>query len=254
MRSKRDGQSSTDELSIDVNSDVGELADPSIDEALMGLISSANIACGGHAGDRSSMLRICHLATEHDVAVGAQVSYPDTEGFGRRRLDIAPAALRDSLDRQFSELADAAERASTRVSYVKPHGALYHAAIDDPAIADIIIDLAADHDVSLLTLGIGHLRDGAVRAEIPVFHEAFLDRGYTDDGRLVPRDHPQALLGADAVVTRLRGWIQSAFHGAHSLCVHSDTPEAVHMTRHVRQTLREHGVTVRPFITGSPRR
>lgn len=234
-------------MTIDVNSDVGELSDPLIDAQLLELISSANVACGGHAGDHTTMLRVCRLAAAHGVSIGAQVSYPDREGFGRRRLDISSKTLHASLTRQFEDLAEAAHSAATFVTYIKPHGALYHAAIDDPVTADVIVHLANEYRVSLLTLGFGQLRERAERAGISVFHEAFVDRGYQPDGRLTPRGDPGAIVDEVTAISRLTNWVQHRFHGAHSLCVHSDTPDAVVLTRRVRETLIGCGLGIRPF-------
>lgn len=236
-----------DQPVIDVNSDVGELPDPLIDDQLLAVISSANVACGGHAGDHASMVRVCRLAADRDVAVGAQISYPDREGFGRRRLDITAEELSASIIGQFHDLTHAADTASTKVRYIKPHGALYHAAIDDPRIADVIINLALDAHVPLLTMGFGELQQRAHQAGITVFREAFLDRSYLPDGRLTPRDHPEAIMDAASAITRLRTWAHSNFNGAHSLCVHSDTPAAVHLARQARTTLTDLGLRIRPF-------
>jgi UPF0271 protein len=233
---------------IDVNSDVGELPDPLIDEQLLELISSANVACGGHAGDHASMVRVCRSAAERDVAVGAQISYPDRDGFGRRRLDIATDVLSASLAGQFHDLADAARSVSTRVHYIKPHGALYHAAIDDPRIADVIIGLAIDQRVPVLTMGFGELHRRANHAGIAVFHEAFLDRAYLPDGRLAPRDQPDAIMDESTAITRLATWARHHFNGAHSLCVHSDTPGAVGLARKARRTLVDLGLRIHPFV------
>ena len=252
MHAKRSEQRGALVRAIDVNSDVGELPDPLVDAQLMELISSANVACGGHAGDHSSMLRVCRLASDHAVAVGAQVSYPDREGFGRRKLDIAPEALHAAIARQFEELAEAAGSAATHVSYIKPHGALYHAAIDDPGTADVIVRLADTYRVPLLTLGFGELRDRANHAGIPVFSEAFIDRGYQPDGRLTSRGEPDAILDDTTALDRLNEWVRHDFHGAHSLCVHSDTPNAVGLTRKVRRALADHDLGVRSFIGESP--
>jgi 5-oxoprolinase (ATP-hydrolysing) subunit A len=250
MHAERSGQRGAPARAIDVNSDVGELPDPFIDAQLMELITSANVACGGHAGDHSSMLRACRLASDHNVAVGAQVSYPDRDGFGRRKLDITPEALHAAIARQFEELAEAASSAATQVRYIKPHGALYHAAIDDPGTAEAIVGLADTYRVPLLTLGFGELRDRADHARIPVFYEAFIDRGYQPDGRLTSRGEPDAILDDTAALDRLNEWVQQDFHGAHSLCVHSDTPDAVGLTRKVRRALADHDLDVRSFIGG----
>lgn len=219
------------------------------------MISSANIACGGHAGDMRSMTRLCTAAVAHGVAIGAQVSYPDREGFGRRPVTMDGDALSESLLIQFLDLLEAADAAGGRVSYIKPHGALYHAAIDDPMTAAVIVDLAESQQVPVLTMGFGHLRDRADSVGIPAFGEAFLDRGYTDDGRLTPREQPGALLGVDAAIERLDRWIDAGFHGAHSLCVHSDSPDAATLARAARELLTLRRIRIESFAqsTGSTR-
>lgn len=241
--------------SIDLNADVGELSDPTIDLDLLEVISSANVACGGHAGDLTSMTRLCTAAVAHSVAIGAQVSYPDREGFGRRPFTMSTDALSESLHIQFRDLRDAADAAGGRVCYIKPHGALYHAAIDDPMTAAVIVDLAEFHQVPVLTMGFGHVRVRADSVGIPVYREAFLDRGYTDDGRLAPRDQPGALLAADAALERLDVWINHSFHGAHSLCVHSDSPDAIELARRTRELLTLRQIRIEAFTrsTGSTR-
>lgn len=233
--------------SIDLNADVGEVADPAVDLALLGVISSANIACGGHAGDARSMMRLCTDAVDRGVAIGAQVSYPDREGFGRRLIAISRRDLHDALARQFEDLAAAADATGGQVTYLKPHGALYHAAIDDPVTAEVIVDLAVTHAVSVLTMGFGQLRSQAMSAGVPVFGEAFLDRGYTAEGRLAPRGDAGALLDADAAIARLQTWIPRSFDGAHSLCVHSDSPDAIVVAERSRTLLERHRITVAAF-------
>lgn len=240
-----------DALAVDLNADVGEIPDPRIDLALLEVITSANIACGGHAGDRVSMARLCQAAVGHEVAIGAQVSFPDREGFGRRLLTIAPSQLRTSLEQQCDDLAEEAESAGGRVAYLKPHGALYHAAIDDPATAEVLVGLAATRGIPVLTMGFGHLRSQAEAAGVPVFSEAFLDRGYTADGRLASRDSPGAVLEAEAALDRLREWITHRFHGAHSLCVHSDSPDAVAVASRARSLLTERNIRMVAFTESS---
>jgi UPF0271 protein len=236
-------------LKVDVNADLGEIEDGGVvDSALLQVITSANVACGGHAGDAASMLRVCSLASHHGVALGAQVSYVDRAGFGRRRIDIDPATLRQHIYQQVTDLEAAASTAGTSVRYIKPHGALYHAAIEDPAVAEVLLDVATETSLSLLTMAFGYLFEGARMRRHPVFTEAFLDRGYATDGRLLPRDHPEALLEPDAALTRLRDWAGSPSFAAQSLCLHSDSPGAVELAHNVKRLLRELSVTVTPFI------
>jgi UPF0271 protein len=239
-------------LKVDVNADLGEVEDGGvIDSALLQVITSANVACGGHAGDAASMLRVCSLASHHGVALGAQVSYVDRAGFGRRRIDIDPATLRQHIHQQVTDLEAAARKAGTSVRYIKPHGALYHAAIDDTDVAQVLLEVASDTSLSLLTMPFGHLYEGAQLRGLSVFSEAFLDRGYATDGRLLPRDHPEALLKPDAALTRLRDWAESHTFTAQSLCIHSDSPGALELAHKARNLLRELSVTVVPFIETS---
>lgn len=248
-------QGSTTERSawIDINSDVGELDDGgATDELLLEVITSANVACGGHAGDRASMERICRTAAARRIAIGAQVSYPDREGFGRRRLDIALPDLKASLDDQVCDLIDAAESATTTVTYLKPHGALYHVALDDAAIAELLLEIATTHGLAVLTMSSGELHTRAGRHDVPVFREAFIDRGYTANGRLTPRDIPGALLEPEAALERLSAWSRAGLRDVDSLCVHSDTPDSVRLARLSREALESHGVAIEPFITIDP--
>jgi UPF0271 protein len=238
---------------IDINSDVGELDDGGeTDDLLLEIITSANVACGGHAGDRASMDRICRTAAARRIAIGAQVSYPDRQAFGRRRLDIALPDLKASLHDQVCDLIDAAESATTTVTYLKPHGALYHVALDDAAIAELLLEIATTHGLAVLTMSSGELHTRAGHHDVPVFREAFIDRGYTANGRLTPRDLPGAILDPEAALERLLTWSRDGLRDVDSLCVHSDTPDAVRLARLSREALESHGVTIEPFITVDP--
>ena len=238
---------------IDLNSDIGEVDDGGIlDAQLLDVITSANVACGGHAGDAASMHRVCGEAIARGVVIGAQVSYDDREGFGRRRLDVAPARLRDDLRRQYEDLHRAAAREGGRVAYLKPHGALYHAALDEPATADVLVELARDYGIAVLTMHPGALHRHALAADVPVFREAFVDRGYQRDGRLTPRGESGDLLAEDAALARLRTWVDRSFADAHSLCVHSDTPGAASLAWAARQVLAAAGVAIAPFTPLAP--
>ena len=244
---------------IDLNADLGETVDglPTGDDAAMfAVISSASIACGGHAGDAAAMRAAVDRSTATGVAIGAHPSYPDRAGFGRTRLAIAPAELRASLDAQLSALA----AAGAGIRYVKPHGALYHAVRDDAAHARAVVDavagLAARLGRAVPILGLdGLIAAEAAHAGLPFHREAFLDRGYLPDGSLVPRDAPGALLhdprqvadravrlAVDGVVEAVDGTLIDT--GAVSLCVHGDSPGAVEMARAVRRALDAAGVAV----------
>ena len=256
---------------LDINADLGERADEDAeaDADLIAVISSANVACGGHAGSDTTMLLVCRMAADRGVAVGAQVSYVDREGFGRRRLDVAPADLAAQVRDQVDVLCAHAASAGTTVRYLKPHGALYHAAAGDPVVAGAVIAgiAASGRDLPVLTRPGGALAAAAASAGLTAYAEAFADRGYSADGGLVPRDHPGALLtDPSAVADRVRRLIA---HGdvmavdgaairvrADSLCVHSDTPGALAIAQAARAALESLGLVVTPFAgpaAGAPR-
>lgn len=245
---------------IDLNADLGETVDgvpTADDEAMFAVISSASIACGGHAGDAASLRTAVDRAARHGVAVGAHPSYPDRAGFGRVPMTMPADELTASIGAQLEALV----AAGGEVRYVKPHGALYHAVSADPAVADAVVRavaaLADRLGRSLPLLGQEGAGARAARsAGIGFVAEAFLDRGYLPDGRLVPRSEPGALLSdphavaaravrlaTDGVVTAVDGSAVRA--EAASLCLHGDSPSAVAMARTVRAALDDAGVSVR---------
>ena len=246
--------------SVDLNADLGETVDgepTADDEAMFAVISSASVATGGHAGDAASMRLAVERAERHGVAVGAHPSYPDRAGFGRAAMVLAPADLTTVVSEQLGTLREA----GADIRYVKPHGALYHAAGSDPegagALVQAVVQLSdvLGRAVPVLALG-DALAEASVAAGLPFIREAFLDRGYMPDGRLVPRGMPGALLddpanvAARAVRLALDGVVEATdgtlvVADAASLCLHGDTPEAVAMARAVRAALDEAGVTVR---------
>ncbi|RZS34663.1 UPF0271 protein [Herbihabitans rhizosphaerae] len=247
---------------MDLNADLGEgfgiwrLGD---DDALLSVVTSANVACGFHAGDPSTMRAVCASAAARGVAIGAQVSYRDLAGFGRRFVDVAPAELADEVLYQIGALDAFARAAGTRVAYVKPHGALYNAVVHHEAQAHAVVDgVRAFGELPVLGLPGSALLAAAKEAGLRPVTEAFADRGYTPDGTLVPRSSPDALLsGTDAVVERA---VRLAAKGelvavdgsvlsvrAESLCLHGDTPGAVQHARAVRAALEDAGVTLDPF-------
>ena len=248
---------------IDLNADLGEgfgvwrLGE---DEQLLAVLTSANVACGFHAGDPPTMRRVCALAAERGVVIGAQVGYRDLAGFGRRRIDVDPAELEAEVLYQLGALDGCARPAGTRVRYVKPHGALYSTAADDPAQAGALARAVAAYDRRLPLLGLpgSALRDAAEAAGVPFVPEAFADRAYRPDGRLAPRGEPGAVLddpatvtaralafAVDQQVTALDGSVVRV--EARSLCVHGDTPGAVHLAREIRRALLDAGVRLAPF-------
>ncbi len=256
-------------MRIDLNADVGEsfgawrLGD---DAAVLDLVTSANVACGFHAGDPTTIRRTCAYAAERGVAVGAQVGYRDLAGFGRRFLDIAPEDLEADVLYQVGALRTLAAAEGTRVSYVKPHGALYNAVVhhEQQAAAVVAAVLAAGSELpELPALPVLGLPGSAVlrlaeRAGLPTVTEAFADRGYTADGRLVPRTEPGALLDdPDEVAARVvrlvtEGVVRSVDGTdvpvrARSVCLHGDSPGAVAMARATHRALLDAGVEVAAF-------
>ena len=249
---------------IDLNSDLGEgfgqwtLGD---DDALLSLVTSANVACGFHAGDPQTMRRVCARAAERGVVVGAQVGYRDLPGFGRRFLDVEPAELTDDVLFQIGALEAFARVAGTQVAYVKPHGALYHAIGTHEPQAAAVVDAVLRYDPTLPVLGLpgsAWLRRAAA-AGLRTVAEAFADRAYTPAGTLVPRREPGAVLHdvqevADRCVRMAVSGEVVAVDGvsvvevaAASLCVHGDSPGALAMARAVRAALADAGVVVEPF-------
>ncbi|MFD4686527.1 LamB/YcsF family protein, partial [Streptomyces sp. NPDC058461] len=196
---------------IDLNADLGEgfgrwrLTD---DEGLLSVVTSANVACGFHAGDPATMRRVCELAVARGVTVGAQVSYRDLAGFGRRAMDVPPAELAAEVAYQIGALDVFARAAGARVAYVKPHGALYNRAVHDAGQAAAVVDgvLLAGGGLPVLGLPGSRLLERAAAAGLPVVPEAFADRAYTDEGTLVPRGQDGAVISdPDAVVARSVG-------------------------------------------------
>jgi len=254
---------------IDLNADLGEsfgqwtLGD---DDALLDLVTSANVACGFHAGDPTVLRRTCERAAERGVVIGAQVGYRDLAGFGRRFIDVEPDDLTNDVLYQIGALEAFARVAGTRVRYVKPHGALYNAIVHHEAQAAAVVDAVRRYDPSLPVLGL----PGSVwlrlaeEAGLTVVPEAFADRAYTPEGTLVPRREQGAVLhDPDEVAQRCvrmttRGEVVAVDGSvvpvrAASLCVHGDSPGAVAMARAVREQLEAAGVTVAAFAGGAPR-
>jgi 5-oxoprolinase (ATP-hydrolysing) subunit A len=248
---------------VDLNSDLGEgfgvwkLGD---DDALLNVITSANVACGFHGGDPNIMRRVCDAAASRGVAIGAQVSYRDLAGFGRRSIDIDQLSLTNDLIYQIAALDGFARVAGSRVRYVKPHGALYNRTVHDEDQAAAVIAAVVAYDPTLPVLGLpgsALLRLGE-QAGLRTVTEAFADRGYTSQATLVPRLQPGALLHDPEVVAErmvqmlVTGRVQSVDGvevavSAESICVHGDTPGAVAVAEAVRKGLAEAGVDIRAF-------
>jgi len=248
---------------IDLNADLGEgfgrwtLTD---DEALLGVVTSANVACGFHAGDPLTIRRVCTGAVARGVRIGAQVSYRDLAGFGRRVIEYQPDELAADVLYQLAALDGIARACGGRVSYVKPHGALYNRAASDPVQARAIAEAVRDYDpvLPVLTLPGSALAAAAADADLTVVAEAFADRAYTADGHLVPRTTAGALLtDPDAVAERVLRLVTArevtAIDGttitveARSICLHGDSPGAVDLAKAVRAALVAAGVDLVAF-------
>jgi UPF0271 protein len=253
---------------VDLNSDIGEsfgrweLGD---DASMLELVTSANVACGFHAGDPTTLRRTCALAADRGVAVGAQVAYRDLAGFGRRFIDVAPEELTDEVVYQIGALDGICRAAGTRVRYVKPHGALYNTVVHHEAQAAAVVAAVRAYDPELPVLGLpgSVFLDAAEAAGLRTVREFFVDRGYTPDATLVPRSDPGALLHDPEEVTArvvrlvVEGKV-TAVDGtdvqvdAESACVHGDSPGAVAMAEAVRAGLEAAGVALRAFTEERP--
>ena len=248
---------------IDLNSDLGEslgawsMGD---DAAMLDIVSSANVACGFHAGDPAGILATLKAAHARGVSVGAHVAYPDLLGFGRRNMDVASADLVADVIYQIGALQGLAQAAGTRITYVKPHGALYNTiAHDERQARDVIAAIrAVDANLALVALAGSPLVRWAQDAGLRVIAEAFADRAYTPQGALVSRREKGAVLHDSALVAQrmlrlVRDGVIQAIDGslarvqAQSICVHGDSPGAVEMARAVRMALESDGVVVRSF-------
>jgi 5-oxoprolinase (ATP-hydrolysing) subunit A len=248
---------------LDLNADLGEsfgrwvLGD---DDAMLDLVTSANVACGFHAGDPTTLRATCRGAARRGVVVGAQVAYRDLAGFGRRFVDVPPGELADEVVYQLGALDGLCRVAGTRVGYVKPHGALYNAVVHHEEQAAAVVAAVRDYDAALPVLGLpgSALLRAAAAAGLRAVPEFFADRGYTPDATLVPRREPGALLhdpgevaarvvrfAGEGVVAAVDGSVVAV--AAESVCVHGDSPGAVAMARAVRDGLAAAGVAIRPF-------
>ncbi len=248
--------------SIDLNADLGEgygrwtCAD---DDALLHIVTSANVACGFHAGDPAIMRATCERAAALGVRVGAHVGYPDLAGFGRREIGLGAHEVGDQVAYQIGALQAVAATTGCRVSHVKPHGALYHRATNDDACAEAIAKTVALVDRALIVLAPPHgaLTRAAERHGLATVSEGFVDRAYRPDGSLVPRERSGSVLTAAGAlaqalaIARDRRAITAdgdpVAVAARSLCLHGDTPGAVDLARAVRAGLVDAGFDVRAF-------
>ena len=249
--------------SIDLNADLGEgfgAYRHDQDAELLALVTSANVACGFHAGDPLIMRSTVAAAVKHGVAVGAHPGYPDLLGFGRRDLSATPSEITAYLIYQIGALQAVCHAGGTQLRYVKAHGALYNRAVVDRGVADAIAEgvRAADPELTLLGLANSHLLTAARAAGLRTAAEAFADRAYARDGSLVPRSQAGSVMhDVDAVVART---VRMASTGRvtsidgqelsvkpDSICVHSDTPGAIELLRAIRRGLTDAGVSIAPF-------
>ena len=250
-------------VTVDLNADLGEgfgvwtLGD---DDAMLEVVTSANVACGFHAGDPAGLLRVCRAAARRGVRIGAQVGYRDLAGFGRRYVDVTAEDLTADVIYQIGALHALATAAGSRVDYVKPHGALYNTIVADEGQAAAVAAAVHAVDPGLPVLGLaGSAFFAAADAlGLRTVSEAFADRAYRPDGSLVSRREPGAVLtDAEAIAARVsamvgRGTIEAADGStvaitAESICVHGDSPGAVRIATAVRERLSADGVTLRAF-------
>ncbi|TDX16648.1 UPF0271 protein [Buttiauxella sp. BIGb0552] len=248
---------------IDLNSDLGEsfgawtMGD---DAAILKLVSSANVACGFHAGSPAALLLTLREAAQQGVAIGAHVSYPDLVGFGRRNMDVARDELIADVIYQIGALQGLAKAAGTEVRYVKPHGALYNTIAQDERQALAVIDaiLAIDPRLPLVGLAGSRVLDLAQEKGLRTIAEAFADRAYHANGTLVSRREAASVLhDAKLIAQRMLQLITqggvTSIEGqftpikADSICVHGDSPGAIEMARQIRNLLEEKGIAIRAF-------
>jgi UPF0271 protein len=248
---------------IDLNADLGEGYGPwtmGDDAAMLDLVSSANVACGGHASDPETMARTLELAKARGVVTGAHPSYPDREGFGRRRLPVRPGEIERFVAAQIGALVAIGALVGQPIAYVKPHGALANVAAEERDVATAIVRAvrAVDQHLAILAISGTVLEDVARDSGLATYSEIFADRGYSPAGTLVPRGTPGAMIEApDAATDRLFGYFATGLMPtvggpaialrADSVCIHGDSPHAVAMARHLRTAFRTNGITIAPF-------
>ncbi|WP_298445590.1 5-oxoprolinase subunit PxpA [Ferrimicrobium sp.] len=251
------------QIRIDLNCDMGEGFGPyhtATDEELLAYVTSANIACGFHAGDPRTMDTTVALAASRGVAIGAHVSYPDLVGFGRRHLQVSPLELLTDVTFQIGALQAFCQRHGTRISYIKAHGALYNDMAIDATLSKAMASAILEYDPSLpvLTLAGSPSVEILGEAGIATISEGFVDRAYTPEGRLVPRTTPGAVVTDPAVISA-RGLALASHQpvdditgdpvmiSCESICIHSDSPGAPTLAAAVRTTLEDAGILVTPF-------
>ena len=248
---------------VDLNSDMGEGFGPwamGDDAALLKVVTSANVACGLHAGDPDVMARTMRVAVENGVGIGAHPGFPDLQGFGRRRMDIPQGTLANMVRYQVGAAAAMAASVGGRLRHLKLHGALANMAAEDEAMARVCYEaaLGAQPDLVVMVLAATAQDRAAKSIGCAVAHEIFADRAYEDDARLVDRKHPGAVIhdparAAERMVAMVKAGAIIAENGKHiptridTICLHGDTAEAVEIARSVRAGLEASGVTVVPL-------
>src|SRR6201992_1003427 len=248
---------------IDLNADLGEgfgVWRRGDDDAMLGIVTSANVACGFHAGDPAGLLSVCRLAAERGVRIGAQESYRDLDGFGRRFIDVTAEDLLADVVYQIGALQGLAQVAGSAVSYVKPHGALYNTIATNREQAAAVAEAVRRVDAGLPVLGLGGsvFFDEAAQRGLRTVPEAFADRAYRPDGQLVSRREPDAVLDdpaaiAERVLSMVTGGTVTAVDGStvdvhvKSVCVHGDSPGAVQIATAVRDRLKADGIDLKAF-------
>lgn len=249
---------------IDLNADLGEGYGPwhmGDDAAMLDIVTSANVACGGHASDPETMFRTLTLAKARGVVTGAHPSYPDKEGFGRRRLPSTPGEIERFTAAQIGSLMAIGALAGQKIAYVKPHGALANVAAEEQDVAEAIVRAvqAVDPKLAILAISGTVLEQVAKARGVTAYSEIFADRGYTPAGNLVPRSEAGAMIhdpdtATKRLLTFFETWRMPTVGGApvtlaaDSVCIHGDSPDAVAMARHIRDAFKQHGLGVSAFI------
>ncbi len=251
------------QMQIDINCDMGESFGnyrAGDDENIFPYITSCNIACGFHAGDPWHMERTIALALQHQVTIGAHPSYPDLNGFGRRRMQVKKEELKSIIKYQLAALKGMVESQGGKMAYVKPHGALYNTAVDDAAECATIIEAIREIDPDLYFMGLAHsvMEDVAIAHDQPFIREAFADRTYTAEGKLLSRNRPNAVItdaeqAATQVLSMVREGQVRSDSGAsialspQSICIHGDNPVAIPILEAIDRALAAHAIVKTSF-------
>lgn len=259
------GAAGENKMQIDLNSDLGEGFGPwkmGDDATMLSIVTSANIACGGHASDPETMFKTLACAAENGVTIGAHPGYNDREGFGRRVIPMAPSEIAHMVAAQIGALMAIADQVPAPVAYVKPHGALANLAAADADVAKAIATAIRNitSDLAVLAISGTELEKAARAQNLNTYSEIFADRGYLSNGQLVPRSHPKAMIhtpeeAAARLIQMLDTGLMPVIDGepiplkAHSICIHGDGPAAVAMAREIRTRLEAEGITLAPFAS-----